>query len=216
VNFGYADLPNGKLAPPKTSYINAVAVDINGLVTQVSFYAAHSCNDHHIYFGAFSALTSISSSTEFSLTQSSNALSVVRTSDRDKSMKLVTISLCVDSTSIDCQGQAFQINVGQYFGSYTRQCNIGFTLTSSSDYPSTYSQHSSNPYAPGSSPKAYYSNGFPIVVLQYIEILSKTTGNTNYLILKNSSIYSFFSFRRSMHLTKSKYNTSSFTIVYNM
>jgi hypothetical protein len=216
MQFGYAHLPNEELAREKTSYINAVAVDINGLVTQVSFYAAYTCNDHHIYFGAFSALTSISSSTEFTLTQSSGAVSVVRTSDTDRSMKLVTISLCVDSTSVNCQGQAFQITAGQYFGSYSRQCNIGFTLTSSSDYPSTYSQHSSSPYAPGSSPKAYYSNVFPIVVLQYIEILSTSTGNPITCFLQKSFTYLFFSFRRSMYLNKSNYNTSSFTALYNM
>jgi hypothetical protein len=148
----------------------------------VSFYAAHSCNDHHIYFGAFSALTPTSSSTEFLLTHSSNALTVDRTSDIDKSMKLVTISLCVNSAPVGCQGKAFPINAEQYFGSYSSQCHMDFVPTSPSVYPSTYSQHSSSPYATGSPHNAYYSNVFPIVVLQYIEILSTSTGNTNYLI----------------------------------
>jgi hypothetical protein len=57
---------------------------------------------------------------------------------------------------------------------------MDFVPTSPSVYPSTYAQHSFNPYAPGSPPNTHYTNGFPIVVLQYIEILSQTTGNTNY------------------------------------
>jgi len=169
---GYVNTPNGQPASVNTPYIDAVANSVDGLVTDVSFYAAHSCNDNNIYFGAFSALSNISSSTEFNLTASSGPLSIDRTSDSDSSMKLVTISLCTaSSTPSGCQGQAFEIDKGQYYGSYSAQCIMGYAPTSASVYPYTYYQMSTNPFANGAQTSAYYSNSYPNVVLQYITIL---------------------------------------------
>jgi hypothetical protein len=187
--------PNGQPAAVNIPYIDAVAVNNDGLVTQVSFYAAQSCNDNNIYFGAFSALTSISSSTEFSLTDSSNALSVDRTSDTDVSMELVTISLCIGSTPVGCQGNAFQINNGQYFGSYSSQCIMGYAPTSTSVYRSTYYQQSSNPFTNSAQPNAYYSNAYANVVLQYIQIQSTdTSGQIIFLVFHHLFVFLFFRF----------------------
>jgi len=151
------------------TYIDAVAVNISGLVTQVSFYAAQTCNDNRIYFGAFTAL----GSSQFDLIAKTNPLSVDRTLDSDSSMKLVTISLCMASSNITgCQGNAFQIGNGQYFGSYTSQCIMGFVPILPSIYPSTYYQQSSNPFLHSASTTATYSNNYINVVLQYITVLA--------------------------------------------
>jgi hypothetical protein len=149
-------------------------VSVDGLVTQVSFYAAHNCSDNNIYFGAFSALSNISSLTEFNLIASSGPLSINRTSDSDMSMKLVTISLCTASlTPSGCQGQAFDIDKGQYFGSYSAQCIMGYAQTSANVYPYTYYQTSTNPFANGAQTSGYYINNYPNVVLQYVTIQPK-------------------------------------------
>jgi hypothetical protein len=186
-----------------TIYINVnliIVANFRNYNAQISFYALYTCNDTNIYFGAFSALISISSSTQFSLTDSSNALSVDRTSDTDNSMKLVTISLCVGSTSVGCQGKAFQINSGQYFGSYSPQCVMGFAPTSSSIYPSTYYQQSSNPFSSGAQPAATYINNYPNVVLQYIKIERRdTAGQTPFCFFSNSFGNYFCFFFRVMH-----------------
>jgi hypothetical protein len=171
LQLGYVSTPNGQSATLSTPYIDAVAVNITGLVTQLSFYAAQSCNDSNIYFGSFAALTLINSSTVFNLTASSGSLSVDRSLDSDIIMKLVTISLCVtSSTPTNCQGKAFSITNGQYFGSYSAQCIMGFAPTSISVYPSTYFQESSNPFANDAQTSATYTNSYANVVLQYITI----------------------------------------------
>jgi hypothetical protein len=157
-------------------------VNVTGLVIEVSFYAAQSCNDSHIYFGAFSALSAMPiSPAEFNLTASSGSLHVDRTSDADSSMKLVTISLCTNSsTPVGCQGNAFKIDDGQYFGSYSVQCIMGFAPTPPAIYPSTYYQQSSNPFANGAQTAAFYTNGYTNVVLQYITI--QPTNETSQVI----------------------------------
>jgi hypothetical protein len=189
-------------------------VNVNGLVTQVAFYAAQSCNDNQIYFGAFSALSAMPTSpAEFNLTASSDALSLNRTSDSDTSMKLVTISLCINSsTPAGCQGQAFTINNGQYFGSYSVQCIMGFAPTPPAVYPSTYYQQSSNPFANGAQTDAFYTNGYTNVVLQYITIqLTNQTGQNDFLRLISISfiIFRFMQYHDSSffmnHLTTCKY-----------
>ena len=176
---GYVNKPNGQPATLSTAYIDAIAANITGLVTQVSFYAAQSCNDKNIYFGAFSVLTPISSSSNvFSLTADSHPLLIDRTSESDTTMKLVTISLCVTSSpQSDCQGKAFTINNDQYFGSYSTQCIMGYAPTSASVYPSTYFQQSSNPFANGDQATATYTNSYANVVLQYITIQPSSTAD---------------------------------------
>ncbi len=152
----------------------------------MAFYAAQSCNDNNIYFGAFSALTHTSSSIEFNLTDDSGPLSVNRTSDPNSSMKLVTISLCVTpSTPSGCQGHAFMIDNGQYFGSYSSQCIMGYAPTSPLVYPSTYFEQSSNPFANGAQTNAFYSNtAYSNVVLQYITIqVTDVPGQSIFLFL---------------------------------
>ncbi len=138
----------------------------------MAFYAAQLCDDNNIYFGAFSDIGSTSSSIELNLTDDSGPLSVNRTSDSDSSMKLVTILLCVSpSTPNGCQGQVFNIDSGQYFGSYSNQCIMGYAPTPITVYPSTYYQQSSNPFANGAQTSAYYSNtAYQNVVLQYITV----------------------------------------------
>jgi len=186
IQSGYVQTPNGQPASLDTPYIDAVAINVNGLVTQVAFYAANSCNDSNIYFGAFSALTPISLSTEFNLTADSGPLSVDRTSDSDTAMKLVNISLCVTpSTPSGCQGHAFTIDNGQYFGSYSSQCIMGYAPTSPLVYQSTYYEQSSNPFANGAQTNAFYSNtAYSNVVLQYITIqVTDVPGQSIFLFL---------------------------------
>jgi hypothetical protein len=180
---GYVSTPSGAPATTNTPYIDAEPVNMTGLVIQVSFYAAQSCNDNQIYFGAFSALSAMPTSpAEFDLTASSNALSLDRTSDSDTSMELVTISLCItSSTPAGCQGQAFNINNGQYFGSYSAQCIMGFAPTPPNIYPSTYYKLFSNPFANGAQTDAFYINSYTNVVLQYITI--QPTGESGQLIV---------------------------------
>ncbi|CAF1529633.1 unnamed protein product, partial [Adineta steineri] len=167
--FGYVATPNGQPASIGVTYIDAVAVNTGGLVTQVSFYAAQTCNDNNIYFGTFSS----SGSNQFQLIEQSGALTYDRTSDTDTSMKLVTILLCTSaSTPSGCQGNAFLISGGQYFGSYSSQCIWGYApVSSSSVYAYTYYQQS-NAFSSGAPTTGAYSNGYANIVLQYINIQS--------------------------------------------
>ncbi|CAF4046890.1 unnamed protein product, partial [Adineta steineri] len=167
--FGYVATPNGQPASIGVTYIDAVAVNTGGLVTQVSFYAAQTCKDINIYFGTFSS----SGSNQFQLIEQSGALTYDRTSDTDTSMKLVTILLCTSaSTPPGCQGNAFLISSGQYFGSYSSQCIWGYApVSSSSVYPYTYYQQS-NAFSTGAPTTGTYSNSYANIVLQYINIQS--------------------------------------------
>jgi hypothetical protein len=101
-------------------------------------------------------------------------------------MKLVNISLCVNSsTPSGCQGHAFMIDSGQYFGSYSSQCIMGFAPTSRLVYQSTYYEQSSNPFASGAQTSAMYSNAdYSNVVLQYITIqVTNVPGQSIFLFL---------------------------------
>jgi hypothetical protein len=168
--------PTGNRATPSIPYINAVNSTSRGLVTQVSFYADNGCNDNQIYFGAFEALTSLSSLTQFQLVTQSGALSV-DLSNASSSMQQVNISLCIfPNVPAGCQGNAFLIDQGQYFGSYAAECRFGFSSVGPTDYPSTYYRYSYNPFT-STITSASYSNSFTNVVLQEITIAELTTGS---------------------------------------
>ncbi len=146
-----------------------------GLVTQVSFYADNGCNDNQIYFGAFEALSPLSSSAQFQLITQSDALSV-DLSNGPSSMERVDISLCIfPNVPTGCQGNAFLIDQGQYFGSYAAECRFGFSPVGPTDYPRTYYKFSYNPFT-STSTSASYSNSYTNVVLQEITIAELTTG----------------------------------------
>ncbi len=148
-----------------------------GLVTTVSFYANNQCNDNRIYFGAFEALSSLSSSAEFQLVTQSGAISVNLSGSSSSSMQRVDISLCVlQNTPTGCQGNAFYIDQGQYFGSYASQCIFAYSTVGPNGYPTSYYTYGDNPFTDITS--ASYSNSFNNVVLQEITIAIVTTSMT--------------------------------------
>jgi hypothetical protein len=209
--FGYVGPLNIGMASKAITYIDAVAVNIGGLVTQVSFYASKQCQDNNIYFGAFSAQSAISSSTQFHLTAESNPLSLDLSSNSDNSMQLVTISLCISSSNpVGCQGQAFTISSGQYFGSYAPQCIMGYTPVSSSVYPSTYYQ-TSNPFPSGAQTTATYINNYQNVVLQYATV-QPTSESTSLFCIPSIPI-NFIVFFRFVHLNKQTYSMKLFVLL---
>jgi hypothetical protein len=167
--------PTGNRATPAVPYINAVNVTSLGLVTQVSFYADNTCDDSQIYFGAFEALTPLSSLTQFQLVTQSGAISV-DLNGASSSMQLVVIPLCIfPNVPVGCKATAFVIDQGQYFGSYASQCQFGFSPVGPNDYPRTYYVYSYNPFT-STTTSAIYSNSFNNVVLQEITIAELTTG----------------------------------------
>jgi hypothetical protein len=167
--------PIGNRAAPGIPYINAVNVTSGGLVTQVSFYADNTCDDNQIYFGAFEALSPLSSLTQFQLVTQSGVISIDR-SNASSSMERVDISLCIfPNIPAGCQANAFLIDQGQYFGSYASECQFGFSPVGPTDYPRTYYKSSYNPFT-STTTSAIYSNSFSNIVLQEITIAELTTG----------------------------------------
>jgi len=183
--------PTGTDTSVRIPYVDAVSTTSAGLVTIVSFYANNQCDDNQIYFGAFEALSSLSSSAEFQLVTQSGALSVDLSSS-SSSMQRVDISLCVlPNTPTGCQGNAFYIGQGQYFGSYASQCIFAYSYVGPSDYPRSYYTNNYNPFTDSGS--AIYSNSYSNVVLQEITIAILTTSMRKTRIL-------FFSKIRKNHL----------------
>ncbi len=169
------DNPTGTDTTLGAPYIDAVAITARGLVTTVSFYANNGCKDNTIRFGAFKALTPLSTSTEFELVSQSGAISVDRSSS-SFAMQRVDISLCVlPNTPSGCQANAFVIDQGQYFGSYASQCRFGYSPVGPNGYPKSYYKYTYNPFT-SANPTATYVNDFVNVVLQQITIAELTTG----------------------------------------
>jgi hypothetical protein len=169
------DSPTGNDTTVSIPYVDAVNITSPGLVTMVSFYANNGCKDNQIYFGAFEALTPLSSLTDFRLITQSGAMSVDR-SNASSSMQRVNISLCLSpNLPVGCQANAFFIDQGQYFGSYASQCKFGYSPVGPAGYPRTYYRFSYNPFTSDGSP-ATYSNSYSNVVLQEITIAQLTAG----------------------------------------
>jgi hypothetical protein len=164
------DPPLGTDTALGVPYIDAVNITSRGLVTMVSFFATNLCNDNQIQFGAFEALSPLSSLTDFQSITDTGDLTVDLTSLSSSSMQRVDISLCVlPNTPAGCQGNAFFIDQGQYFGSYAAQCRFGYFPLGSSSYPRTYYRYSYDPFTQTDS-EATYSNSYDNVVLQQITI----------------------------------------------
>lgn len=165
--------PSGTDTSVAIPYIDAVSVTSRGLVTKVSFYANNQCNDNRIYFGAFEAVNL--SAAKFQLITQSGAISVDRSSTSSV-VQRVDVSLCVlPNRPTGCQGNAFFIDQGQYFGSYASQCKFAYSPVGPNNYPKTYYKYSYNPFTSAST-SATYSNSYNNVVLQGITIAELTTG----------------------------------------
>jgi len=169
------DSPTGNDTAVGIPYIDGRSTNSSGLVTKVSFYANNACIDNQIYFGAFEALTPLSSSTEFQLITQSGTISVNRSSS-PSSMERVDISLCVlQNIPVGCQAKAFFIGQGQYFGSFASQCKFAYFPLGSTGYPRTYYKFSYNPFISDNTP-AIYVDDYNNVVLQEITIAELTAG----------------------------------------
>ncbi|CAF1100372.1 unnamed protein product [Didymodactylos carnosus] len=168
--FGKQPAINISLTPPH-AFVDAVPVNVSGIVTAVAFYTTNSCNDSNIQFGSFDFTSNTSTIVNLKLSKQSGPLSVNLQSSGYTTPTLYNITLCNDPVQNNppgCQGVAFPITTGQYFGSYATQCQMGYTAMGT--YPGTYYELTDNPF--NTSAQYAYTIANANTLLQYITVNS--------------------------------------------